>query len=355
MGEAMDRTPDVNYTFFSSGNQRFGIKHADTRRMQRFVRTPLRCLSSLLWQTRGVTLAFSRRFDAIVYLGDPHYISTWIGAAIARLRGIRVLFWTHGWRRPDLPWAGIVRRLFYRLANELLIYAERGRRLGVAFGYPAERMRVIYNSLDLAATDAVLAEIEAGTLGTKPLPQDLFSVSSRPVIVCSSRLTPVCRFDLLIQAAARLATRGQPINVLLIGEGPERSRLEEMAREVGVDVIFFGACYEERVLGPLLYHSDITVSPGKVGLTALHSLMYGTPVITHGNLDAQMPEVEVVQPGLTGALFAHEDIDSLVETVAGWLLTKWDRRLVRADCRRMILDKWNPDTQARILAEAIRG
>ena len=42
------------------------------------------------------------------------------------------------------------------------------------------------------------------------------------------------------------------------------------------------------------------VSPGNVGLTAIHSLSYGTPVLTHNNFNNQMPEVESIQPGFNG-------------------------------------------------------
>ena len=46
---------------------------------------------------------------------------------------------------------------------------------------------------------------------------------------------------------------------------------------------FYGACYDESKLGELIFNADLCVSPGNVGLTAVHSMGYGTPVITHNN------------------------------------------------------------------------
>ena len=48
-------------------------------------------------------------------------------------------------------------------------------------------------------------------------------------------------------------------------------------------------------------------------ILAIHALAYGTPVITHDDLDRQMPEVEVISEGLTGAFFKHGDVADLAE------------------------------------------
>lgn len=70
---------------------------------------------------------------------------------------------------------------------------------------------------------------------------------------------------------------------------------------------FLGAIYEEDQLAPLFLGARAVVSPGKVGLLAMHAMAYGTPVITHGDLDRQMPEIEAIEPGVTGALFKRGD------------------------------------------------
>ena len=54
------------------------------------------------------------------------------------------------------------------------------------------------------------------------------------------------------------------------------------------------------------------VSPGKVGLLAIHSLTYGIPVITHSSFDSQMPECEALQENLTGYFFTRNSVDELV-------------------------------------------
>ncbi len=63
----------------------------------------------------------------------------------------------------------------------------------------------------------------------------------------------------------------------------------------------YGACYDEEIIGELIFNAQLCVSPGNVGLTAMHSLVYGTPVITHNNFSNQSPEFEAIIDGKTGS------------------------------------------------------
>lgn len=55
------------------------------------------------------------------------------------------------------------------------------------------------------------------------------------------------------------------------------------------------------------------VCPAAVGLTAIHALSYGCPVISNDNVETQMPEFESIVEGETGSLFKENDIEDLVE------------------------------------------
>jgi glycosyltransferase involved in cell wall biosynthesis len=350
----MDRSERIEYSFYGSGEPLAGIVHADTGRLKRFVKAPYRLLGRIMWQPEAVKAALSKRYDAIIYLGDPNFASTWAGAAIARVRGVPVLFWAHGWlRESEKPLKARFRRTFFRLADRMLVYGERAKRLGMAAGYSGKRITVVYNSLDVDRADAVIAKIESGELESAH-PRDLFSDPSRPLIICTARITPLCRFDLLLEAADALSRRGMPINMLLVGDGPERPALDAMAKERGLALHFYGACYDEDILGQLIYRADLTVSPGKIGLSAMHSLMYGTPAITHDNLEEQMPEVEAVTEGVTGALFRYNDAEVLADTVGSWMAAGHDRKAVRDACRKAMHDVWNPHVQATIIEQAVR-
>ncbi len=79
-------------------------------------------------------------------------------------------------------------------------------------------------------------------------------------ITMVASLTPVKRHDLLFKAVAELTKRNQPIHVkiLLLGDGPEKAKLEAMATSLGIrkHLIFEGAV---KNVTSYLYNTDIGV------------------------------------------------------------------------------------------------
>lgn len=352
--EALDRSVDIQYEFIGSGESYNGIVHVDPTAVKRFRRISFRSFGRFWIQLGSVPFAAQEQLDAIVFLGNPNFLTTWIAAWIARARGISVLFWEHGWRRHEGAAKSAMRLRFFRLADRLLVYAPRAKLLGIEAGYPAHRIDVVWNSLDTVAADQLYGEIKSGTLADVD-PAHLFASPGLPILICTARLTEVCRFDLLLEAVAILKREGIDCNVLLVGAGDAGPELKRLATRLELPVHFFGACYEERVLSQLLYRSSVTVSPGKVGLTAMHSMMYGTPVITHDNDDEQMPEVEAIREGQTGARFVQNNPASLAAMIRQWIGPDIDRESVREACRLEIAARWNPEMQARLIERAVKA
>ena len=78
------------------------------------------------------------------------------------------------------------------------------------------------------------AEFRPGSGGARIRGQ-LGIAPDRPVVVCVSRMVPRKGQDLLIRAwpAVRAASGADPL-LLLVGDGPYRSRLDDLARRCGV-------------------------------------------------------------------------------------------------------------------------
>ncbi|HTM78640.1 MAG TPA: glycosyltransferase, partial [Devosia sp.] len=289
--------------------------------------------------------------DALIIIGNPNYRSTWIMALAGRAMGKKILFWAHGWLRPEPPLKRLLRNTYYGLADKVLVYGERAIEMAERSGFRRDKVAVIYNSLDWDQTklhaDAAAAQDRNALRAGFGMPLD------KPVLICTARLTLLCQFDLLLNAAAQLRQAGQAYHIALVGDGPERVPLEQLASDLCLDIRFHGAVYDEAKLARMFAASDLTVSPGKVGLTAIHSLSYGVPVITHGDLDAQMPEVEAIEPGITGDFFERNNVDSLAAAIEDWFVVGRDPASVRAACHKVIEAKFNPLTQTRLIDKAV--
>ncbi len=308
---------------------------------------------TLLWQKGLVRLSLRRDINVLIFLGNANFLSTWVATIMAKLTGKRVLFWTHGWLQYEQGMKAVLRNLFYRLADGLLLYGNRAKRIGVQNGFAAETLYVAYNSLDYQTQK----EIRIGTSydRLKHVRRQLFPNSQAPVLICMGRLIKPKDFGLLLEAMFLLQGQDFKSCLLLVGEGPERQSLAERARELGLTVNFYGACYDEARLAELIMCANVTVSPGQVGLAAMHSLAYGTPVITHNDPASQGPEWEAILPGQTGDLFKRGDVKDLADTIHKWCLRAWPDMNVSRACTALIERHYNPAFQKAIIERSVAG
>ncbi len=328
------------------------IKCMDFHGNPRFIPTHSRHLNSaIMWQGGLLRASLNGGFDCYIFLGNATWPATWLAALMARMRGRRVLFWTHGWTRPDRGLKRAFRAAFYRIAHGLLLYGHYARDIGIRMGFAPARLQVIYNSLDFELQHRLLERIgDDDRIHTR---QRLFG-SSDPVVLASARLTRVKRFDLLIRALG-IVNRTRRVNLLLIGDGPERESLAALAARERVHAVFNGACYDEARLAELFSIANVTVSPGNVGLTCMHSLAYGVPVITHDDAADQMPEWEAIAPGVTGDFFKKESEQSLAIAIEAWTRTTWVPASTRRSCTESIRAKYHPAVQRELIDAAVAG
>lgn len=300
-------------------------------------------IGSFLFQPKSIIAAL-KNFESYVFLANPNHVSTWIAALICRLRGKRVIFWGHGFLSSKKTLKNELRKVFFSLANSFYTYGYRAKQNAISLGFSEDSLYVGFNSLDY----------EHQLEFRKQLPPPEPSKALR--IACVSRLTKLCRYDMLLEACALAhAQCGLQIEVDFIGDGPERQPLTEQAIHLGIKTRFHGAVYDESTISKLFSAADITVMPGKIGLTAMHSMMYGTPVISHNNFEHQMPEVEAIAPGITGNLFRYGDVHHLAEILIQSKAQFSDRTKVRKNCFRMMDEIYNPKRQADVMLRALKG
>ena len=308
---------------------------------------------TLIWQRGLIRLSVRRDIDVIIFLGNANFISTWVAAIIGKITRKRILFWTHGWLQEERGIKAALRNVFYRLADGLLLYGDRAKRIGVQKGFPSETLYVVYNSLDYQTQKGIRMGASYDRL--RHIRRQLFPHSQAPVLICTGRLVKQKGFALLLEAMSLLQEQGFKSCLLLVGEGPERQSLTQRAKQLDLTVKFYGACYDEARLAELIMSANVTVSPGQVGLTAMHSLAYGTPVITHDDPANQGPEWEAVIPGQTGDYFKRGDAKDLANTIRKWCLRVWPDMNVSRACTALIERHYNPFFQKAIIERSVAG
>lgn len=150
--------------------------------------------------------------------------------------------------------------------------------------YPAERVRVVPDGIDVAALDAL-----------EPDPRLREGLDGVPLAGGIGKLAPKKNWSFLLRTAAELKRRGVPLRWVVVGDGPERSRLEGMVDELGLagTVRLLGFRREaQRILKSL----DLLFTP---------SLMEGAGVIVREAMVSRIPSVIVDTPGMMESLDGH--------------------------------------------------
>ena len=114
-------------------------------------------------------------------------------------------------------------------------------------------------------------------------------------------------------------------------------------------------CYDENINAELVYNADLCVSPGNIGLTAIHVLMFGCPAISNDDFSHQMPEFEAIQEGKTGTFFEMDNINDLSAKIDAWFMTNGNKRdEIRLNCFKEIDEQWNPYFQIEVLKKQLQ-
>lgn len=299
-----------------------------------------------LWYQKGMTKLVFKKYDAFVLPGAPFCLSTWTFLVLSKLLGKKTVAWSHGILHSHGGLKKLLYKTYFSLFDRVMTYNERSSKLLIEEGVPEEKLFVIGNSLDTDTHRMLRKELQ-----DTPIFKEHFG-NCKPVILYCGRIQKIKKLDILLDAMLLLNKKGIRLNAVLVGADSPDTNIQELvkSRELAEQVWIYGPCYDERKLSEIFYNSDVCVSPGNVGLTAIHSLSFGCPVITNDNFDTQMPEFEAIRKGITGDFFKENDIQDLANVIENWITTKnANKDIVRKNAFEEIENKWNIHCQIEVL------
>ncbi len=184
-------------------------------------------------------------------------------------------------------------RLAYRRFDAVVCQSEPMREnMRCAYGLPAERLHLIHNPVNVAAVTDAAGRRQRET-GPRPLR-----------IVSAGRLGPEKRFSLLLEACAGLQ---HDFRLEILGEGPERERLEAQAGKPGLagKVTFCG--FEVNPFPRFAAADVFALSSMFEGFpnVLLEANACGTPVVA---FDVPGGIAEIIDHGVNGFLVKEGDV-----------------------------------------------
>lgn len=180
--------------------------------------------------------------------------------------------------------------------------------------------------------------------------------SDRLRVVSVGRLVPKKGFDVLIRAVAELTGRDVPVDLVIAGEdGPERSRLEALARDLRVDVEWRGTVSQAELLTEYRQSSafalacrvDDTGDRDGIPNVLVEAMASGLPVVS----TAVSGIPELVDDGRNGLLVAPEDVAGLADALLRLAKDPDVARELATAGRRTVSERFDGERLARRLAD----
>jgi len=352
---AGDNTQVVGGTKVASASEVGKIEGVNWSRLKsRRLKGPL--FKDYEWQPGAVEVAMKHDLDAAICLGNKS-LSNWLVRVILKMRGIPLIEWTQGVRVSESGFKWAMRKFYMKWAKAHLLYGNFARNFYISHGFKKESVFVVYNSLDYDK------QVE---IRKKNSNEDIcqirkrFGVSKREdrLVFHSGRLEKRKNLSILIDAIGKFKEQNQKVVLVLVGDGDERQSLKRQVDKAGLNdyIVFYGACYDEEVLGCIIQASDLCVVPGALGLLAMHSFVYGTPILVcDNNQGLHGPEIETVIEGKTGRFFCEGSLNDLVDKMKIMLYTEPCKSKMTSACMELIDTYYNPKYQEKVIIEALNS
>lgn len=330
----------LNLLYANSGRPNAAPDGFDAQLVERKTRHILG--APVYWQQSQLDAVNSNKTDIVCFDWDVHYASLVPALLKARRQGVATMLFGHGTSKNDGTWKAAPRYALARLADVLVTYSIGAREAYLERGWPADRVFAAPNALDLDAIETVRAKTLADRDALRVFRKSR-GLGNDPLLLFVARLDPPRRVDVLLQAAAMLRRNGISLTIGIVGDGPSRRELEVMARHLGLtdQVHFAGAVYDEAELAKWFCSADLFAFPSFMGLSALHALAYGVPVVTGNDRWAHGPEVEAVVDGETGLLFEHNQSGAMANAIARLLANPGLRERMSARGRQLALERYS--------------
>lgn len=305
----------------------------------------------LYWKSGIISKLFNSNYSCYLILSESRSITDYFFIALKNILfpHKRIYAWTHGLYGKESKFELIMKLWQFKHVDGVYVYNDYSRKLLLGNGISANKVITIYNSLHYDEQVQIRNTLTKSTIYKEHFHNDY------PVLLFIGRLTVIKKLDMILHAVRLLKEEMKHYNIVFVGDGVERRRLEALTSKLDIcdNVWFYGICYDEALNAELIYNADLCVAPGNVGLTAMHSMVFGTPVLTHSDFSNQMPEFEAIIPNQTGTFFKYNDIQSLKSAIDAWFANKKDRESIRENCFGVIDSKWNPHYQINVLKNSL--
>lgn len=265
-----------------------------------------------------------QRFD-VLHAHDPHALSAaWL--VRAQLHSALIVS-----RRVAYPlsrgWPGLAR---YHAAHRIIAVSQFVARSVLAAGIDASRVAVVYDGVEIPE----ITSAEARNAARQRWNCD----AATRLLGCVGYLLPEKGQEVLLGAMKAVLEEFPACKLLLAGNGPMRSRLELLVRELslGTSIIFAGFVEDTDAVYRAL---DLFVFPSvaePLGSSLLAAMAHGLPAVAVAS--GGVPEI--IEDGRNGVLVPPSDAAALATAICRLLRNSETAHLLGAEARETVVNRF---------------
>ena len=296
----------------------------------------------------GSVLAFDP--DVVILGGWAEPTLLWLWARLLFKPRVRTLVWTES-TRVDLERNAVrewIKRRILQGVDGALVPGTEAKRYCETLGLASRKIHVAPNATDRAFfrgwADRLLPERQAlrSEFGF-----DAFT------LLFVGRLTEAFKnVSILPEIVGRLEARGHRITLVVVGEGPDRDRVEEgIARHECRDVRLVGALEHEE-LARFYAAADVLVVPSRSdpwGFVLNEAMEFGLPIMA---TDAVGAGADLIVDGGNGRRIPVGDAEGFAEGIE-WLLVDEARLAEQREASRRRIEAQSPEAWATGVLAAV--
>ncbi len=275
--------------------------------------------------------------DVLIVEANPRYLRT--SAAVRWMRHQSRL--VIGWGLGSPPLSGPLskfrlhhREKFIQQFNALITYSQAGAAEYIELGFPEDMIFVAVNAVAPSPTHPISQRPEHPPGG-----------KARVLFV--GRLQERKKLDNLILACSKLPPSLQP-NLVIVGDGPDRQRLEALAAKIFPSVCFTGALYQE-ALAQHFREADLFILPGTGGLAVQQAMSFGLPVIV---AEADGTQADLVRPD-NGWQVPPDDVTTLANALEEALSNLTRLRQMGEKSYQIVKEEINLEQMVAVFVDAL--
>lgn len=297
----------------------------------------------LCWQFIPL-LRIIKDYKIIFVYGNPRVVSNVFYSFLFRLMGKKVVIWGQYHTASSGSLLKRIRLKWWGFFDYVFLYTDKE-----AEAYKDTNRAVMVTGMNNGLNQDEIKQVSKGFTTERLIEwRHEHGLDNKRLILSCARLEKKNQFELIIACLPSLIVKYPDLLWCVIGDGDDKRNLQRRAKEAGVTnhIKWLGAVYGQESLAPWFLISECLVHPGAIGLSLMHAMGYGLPVITHDNNDKQMPEVAALDNGFNGLTYIEGNTESLCNSISGFLSDSDMRAQLSSNALQTVANNYNTETMA---------